>query len=193
MEVDLPLVVAMLILTGLTLLLSWGLARLATREIKTGRGTKMKKFFKTVFILAAIVALFGLAIWAGTGFAEGTKSMTAKMPPVTVAVPEQAPEFLNWDAQLTGMEEFPNGNALLLVQYVNPSETVIVVSLWGKRGETFSLLAFGVFYEVRPNAPAEIYEDLGFLKDGKVTGVLSRVDKPDSLDLFKAKLAVMGI
>jgi len=152
------------------------------------------KSFKSIVFLALMAAVFASLLWAGTGFtAEGSKSMRGEMPPIVVTVPEQAPEFLCWESGLVGMEQYPNGNALILVQYINPAENVIVSALWVKMGENFYLVAFAAFYEVTAGAPGEIYEDVGFIKDGKPTGVLVRVAEADPIEAFKSHASKLEI
>jgi len=135
-------------------------------------------------IVLALLAITGNGLFA----AEGTKIMKADKPPVVITVPEKAPDFLNWGGTIMVGERYENGNVLLIVAFESPDEQVAVTALWAKVGDKYFLLAFAVFYEVRPNAPPDMYEDLGFLKTGTPSGVLVRVDTPSPLAAFKAHL-----
>ena len=158
------------------------------------------KIFKQLKLLAlplalmlVMAALFGLVLWGSTGFAGGAKTLTTDSKSVSVTVPELAPDFLNWEGQMIGMDEYPNGNALLLVGFESPDGRTQVAALVAVIKDKAHVVAIAVWYIERPKAEPDVYEDLEFLKTGIPTDLLTQVEKPDKLEMFNAKLTTVGI
>ena len=142
-----------------------------------------KLIYALLFVLFVVLAL----VCYETVSAEGTKVLT--FPDKTqITVPELAPEFQNWDALILAQEVYSNGNGLCVAQFISPNEQIMVIALFGKRGDKVFLLGFAVKYVNSKNAEFEIYEDLGFLKTGHSSGHFVRVDEASPTDAFKFHL-----
>jgi hypothetical protein len=144
---------------------------------------------KKIFLISLAILLICVAL----AFAGETKIISDKNAGLTITVPEQAPEFFNWDATITASEVYPNGNSLSTVQSVSPDERVGVISLWCKKAGKVYLIAFAVFYANKKGAEPECYEDLGFIKTGTATGIFTRVDKADPTSVFRNHLVRIEI
>ncbi len=146
--------------------------------------TKDSRLFLLFLYSFGIIFFLLTLFFGGSAFSEGTKvlSIPGKTP---ITVPELAPEFLKWDAVLLVKEDYPNGNFLAVTQSISPDERTVVISLVGKQNDKIIILGFAVKYTNSKNSEFEIYEDLGFLKTGKPTGVFYRVDKASPTAAFK--------
>jgi hypothetical protein len=142
----------------------------------------MKKFFAFLLVLIFLVGAIPL-IAQGV---EGIKTLIGKESGVILTVPEMAPEFLQWKGMVIGVQQFPNGNALILVECHNEAENVIVRSLWAKKDGKFYILAFAVFYEA--NQKMELFEDNGFFVGGIPSGKLERVKEARPVVDFRNRL-----
>ena len=129
----------------------------------------MKKFFAFLLVLMLLVLV---APFVAQG-AEGTKTLIGKESGLILTVPEMAPDFIMWDGGVIGAQQFPGGSALILVEYVNEADTVMVRALWLKKGGKSHILAFAVFYE--HTKKMELFEDAEFFAGGIPSGNLVRV------------------
>jgi hypothetical protein len=147
-----------------------------------------KKIFNVVSF-ALLCASIVLLLFGSSIAAEGTKVMTYENQAVRVeiTVPEMAPEFLGWGGMILGAEEYANGNALMLAQHANEDMSVMVNAVWVRVGEKISIVAFAVFYENKPGAEVECYQDMGFVKAGTPSGVFVRVPLAEVVDMATLK------
>ncbi len=147
---------------------------------------------KKSLLFVGLMSLFLLLASPVFPASDGMKTLMADESGVLLQVPEKAPEFLRWPGTVIGSEKFANGNALVLVECVNPDETVLVRSLWARINGKFCLLAFAVSYEAYPDK-MDLYQDVGFLDTGVPTGRLLQVADSAPLSLFKSRVGGVGI
>ena len=140
--------------------------------------------------LLALVSLFLLLASPVFPASDGMKTLIGDKSGVVIQVPEKAPEFLQWPGAVIGGEKYPNGNGLLLVECINPDETVIVRSLWARIEGKLYILAFAVSYEAHPDR-IDLYQDVGFLDTGVPTGMFLQV--ADSAPLSRFQNRVSGV
>jgi hypothetical protein len=155
----------------------------------------MKKLF---LIVVLVLALAG-AGWA----AEGTKVLT--IPEVlTVTVPEMAPDFVDWEGHFLGGKNYSNGRMIGLIEWGHPDGDLFVATLVLKESDgSFYLILFQVSYflaewDKHLDQPekyliTEYYEDLGFIKTGKPSGILVRVKEPTKWEAVDSVLGITAI
>lgn len=122
----------------------------------------MRKMFAVLVLV--------LALCVGAAFAEGFKPL-AQEGFVTVQVPEMAPEFYEWPAQILGALEIDSQRALIVLQAVNPARNCMVLALFFKNGDKIHLVGMDVRYL---DGTQDIIEDAGFKKNGVPLGKLTR-------------------
>jgi hypothetical protein len=148
----------------------------------------MKRLFVLLF---TFLFLFSSAVFA----AEGTKVISDPTDTVTLIISEKAPDFLNWEGMIIGQEGYPNGNVLALVQSKNIDDSVICTILVLKSKDKIHIVALAVFYaRGNPDRP-DVYEDMGFLNDGKPTDKLTAttLEKAMPIDAFRAKASQISV
>ena len=155
----------------------------------------MKKIVLIVVLMLALAS----AAWA----AEGTKVLT--IPEVlTVTVPEMAPDFVDWEGHFLGGKNYSNGRMIGLVEWEHPDGDIFVATLILKEPDgSFYLILFQVSYflpgwENHLDQPekyliTESYEDEGFMKTGKTSGILVRVKEPTKWEAMDSVLGITAI
>jgi hypothetical protein len=142
-------------------------------------------------ILAALVVL-GMLIMPSVGLSEGTKKVCVGTANICVALPEKAPDFNKFDANVLGSKRFENGNAVQVLELMNEDATVDVIVLVVMLEEKVSIVALQVSYapegfakfDAKKTHVTDQYEDVGFTKQGKPTGLLIPVQKLSDYDEF---------
>jgi hypothetical protein len=122
----------------------------------------MKRLFG---ILLVCLSLIFLEVVTG---AEENKILTSKFFQ-PVQVPEQAPEFYTWPGDALGGLDLGRGRALVMVQAINPDQTVMVLALFFKEDDKIFLVGMDCHYR---NGQRYIIEDVGFKATGKPSGIL---------------------
>ena len=149
----------------------------------------MKKLCSALIYIGIPILILGLLMWVSTGFAgEGTKVLKSKHFQYSVVLPEKAPDFLNWDTMLIGIEGYSNGKGLAITAGANEDQSVVVTILWIIEDQVPYPIAVAVWYEnVDPNK-TELYEDREFVQTGNRSGKLVRVpiDKATPIDVFRS-------
>ena len=144
-------------------------------------------------LLSCLVMLSMLAVssWAWS-YTEGTKKL-CPVEGMCVVVPEKAPDFQNFPTRVLGQKNFPNGNALQVLEALNKELTIDVILLVMKHEGKVFLLSMQVTYAPEGFDKAasakkyvtDKYEDVQFMETGRPSGKLSRVEKFKDFSEFR--------
>lgn len=158
-------------------------------EIKRKKEKKMKRLLSLAVLLSVLV----LPLWGWASYAEGTKKLCVNEQ-VCITIPEKAPDFMAFETNVLATKQFPNGNAIQVLESMNAEATVDVIVLVVKLGDKVSIVGIQVNYapesfakfDEKKQHVTDSYEDVGFTKRGQPTGLLIKVDKfTDSKDFMK--------
>ena len=137
-----------------------------------------------------MLSMLAVSVWAWS-YAEGTKKICLT-PENCITVPEKAPDFTKFEAQVLGQRAFANGNALLIAELLNEANTVDVIMMLVMVEGKVSIIAMQVTYAPETFAKYDIdkahvsdsYEDSTFTEKGKLSNTLMKVDKLTDYKLF---------
>lgn len=163
----------------------------------------MKKFLLMLLISAFLIGCVGRGylnikeVPDKVVVQESMKTLSIPGTDAKIKVPEKAPDFLNWQGQVLGANKFSNGNAVVVVEHFNDGMTVDVMALAVLIEKQISIVSFQVAYcekgfakldinkPIEKQVKVEYYEDLSFMKTGKISGVLVKVDNPTDFEKFR--------
>jgi len=141
------------------------------------------------------VLLMALFLFAGVAGAEGLKTLCVPniQEKVCVTMPEQAPDFMKFPGQAIGQKMFSNGNAAQIIEHMNKEQTVDVIVFIALLDNKVHILAVMVNYcpegyanfDSKKTHLSENYEDSSFMKTGKPSDVLFKVNKSTDYNSFK--------
>ena len=151
----------------------------------------MRKWF--LGILVALLLMLG--IWQSGLPSEGTKVLKFS-PEWTLVVPEMCPDFDKFAGNIVGAKNYENGNAMVVVETYNEDETVFALALLVKIFGKVNVIALQVSYLDKADpasSKTDYYEDLQFMKTGKISGKLDRVPALTDFKLFEPYVSAQEI
>ena len=154
----------------------------------------MKRLTRILTILLLAVSLFWGWSYAGS---EGLKTFTIPNTDFKVTLPEQAPDFLTFPTDIVAQMKYDNGNGVVILESLNKEHTVDVIIVMAKVGKKIGLIQMQVNYcaetfdklDLDKKHPTDYYEDATFVKTGRITNLLTRVNKLTDVKLFKHFIA----
>lgn len=140
----------------------------------------MKRFIMS--LLLTVILLLSCPI---SGATEGTRVHLGPDGTFSVTVPEMAPDFLLWQAQLMSVKDYSNGRKVGLFEAGCPDGAIWALILVLLENERLYILQVQVSYLLpeyfeTPDVKfirTEYYEDAGFMQTNVPTNVLIRVEK----------------
>jgi hypothetical protein len=143
----------------------------------------------------AIVGTIVLLLCANIAGAENLKTMCVPDidEKVCVTISEKAPDFMKFPGQAIGTRHFSNGNAIQIVEHINKAQTVdamaLVILLNGKPHIIAVVVSycpegFSNFDSTKTHV-TDSYQDATFMKTGRPTGLMTKVDKAADYSTFK--------
>jgi len=146
---------------------------------------------KRLLSLLVMLSMLAMSSWAWS-YTEGTKKL-CPVEGVCVVVPEKAPDFQNFPTRVLGQRNFPNGNALQVLEALNKESTVDVTLLVMKLEGKVFIISMQVIYapegfDKAASAEEHVtdkYEDVQFMETGRPSEKLGHVEKFKDFSEFR--------
>jgi hypothetical protein len=156
--------------------------------ITINRREEMKKLLS----LLVMLSMLAVSPWAWS-YTEATKKLCVNEQ-ICITIPEKAPDFIKFETNVLTTKHFENGNGIQILEAMNKELTVDVIILVVQLDGKVSIVGMQVNYasegfdkfDEKKTHVTDSYEDVGFTKQGKPTGLLIKVNKfTDSKDFMK--------
>ena len=145
---------------------------------------------KLLTIICAVVLVFCASPLFSN---EGLKTLKIPNTDFKLTLPEQAPDFLGFPTDVVAQLQYSDENGVLILESLNKEHTVDVITVIAKIGPKVGVIQMQVNYceetfeklDLNKKHLTDYYEDVTFVKSGRLTGVLTRVPKLTDAELLK--------
>lgn len=155
----------------------------------------MKKFWKSLATIGAMVALFGLLVWSFPAIAADNELKVVKFDnEYSIRVPLLAPSFTDegWSAMPMGSQEFARGTIAMVYAQNSDASVEMAILCVILPGDKFHVVAFAVSYARNPGA-TDFYEDATYANTGVPSGVFIVGDPVLSADIARYMRWIQGV
>jgi len=148
----------------------------------------MKRFLSLILMATFLI---------GASFVQAEDLKTMCVPDIAekvcVTISEKAPDFMKFPGNVIGQKQFSNGNAIQGVEHMNKAQTVDVMALVALIAGKVHIIAIVVSYcpegfsnfDSTKAHVTDSYQDVTFMKTGRPTGLMTKVDKAADYSTFR--------